>query len=425
MKGSIQKRSNGYAIRYDIGMVWDEEKNEYVRKQKWEKVPWKKRKSQTSGDVKWVAPNKTDAEKRLAERLAQLNSGEYIEPTDLTFAQFKDEWMEKYAEVGEIRDSTLTLYRGLFKKHIIPVFGGKPLASIVTRDIQGFKAKLLKEGKTVVKWAEGADGQKVKETATTGLSPQTVKHILRLMRQMFGHAIDWNYLRINPAKKVPNPKIVKKEMDHFNPEEVRLLLDKVPQRWYAFMLTTIVTGLRMGEMIAMRWENIDWNREQYFVKETWLRSREGRKASFAPPKTESSIAPVDLTPTCLDGLREHRKAQAAEKLEAGEKYQDQGLVFATPIGTPLDDSHIVKRMFRPTLTEAGLRTIRFHDTRHTCASLLIYQGESPKYIQKQLRHASVDITFDRYGHLFPDTNKEAVRRLDDTIFGTRKELGVV
>jgi integrase len=98
------------------------------------------------------------------------------------------------------------------------------------------------------------------------------------------------------------------------------------------------------------------------------------------------------------------------------------LIFATSTGTPLDSCNIVKKIFHPALKAAGLHRIRFHDLRHTCASLLINQGESPKYIQSQLRHASIDMTFDRYGHLFPDAGKEAAARMDEALFGNQEKL---
>jgi integrase len=400
MRGSVVKRTDKkgkalYYIKYYVG-----------QRQKWETVS---------------APRtRKHADKLLAERLSQINRGEFIEPTKITFRAFKKVWMEKYAiGEGQIRPSTLTLYRGLFSKHMIPAFGDLPLAHIGVEDLQGFKAKMLKEGKMVKKEVL-EKGRKVKKTTVTGLSPQTVKHMLRLFRQMFDHAIDWGYLRVNPAKKVRMPKVPKREMDCLTPNEVRAFLKEVPQRWYAFFLVAITTGLRMGELLAMRWENVSSLAGQYQVKETWLRPRGGNKAGFAPPKTLSSIAPVDLTPICLDALKEHKKRQTAERLVAGKDYQDNGLIFATSTGTPLDDSHIVQRVYRPGLTAAGIPTIRFHDLRHTCASLLIALGESPKYIQKQLRHASVDITFDRYGHLFPDANREAAQRLDDSLFGSQR-----
>ena len=388
MSGSIVKRVTGYFIVYELPPIPNKD-GETKRRQKWEKVP---------------EPNtKKHADKLLVERLSQINKSEFIEPSKMTFAEFQDIWMEKYAiGEGQIRPSTLVLYDGHFRTHLIPAFGGTVLSKIGVEDIQGFKA---------VKTA-------------SGLSPQTVEHLLRLLRQMLDHAIDWGYLRENPAKKVRNPKIPKKEMDCLTADEVGVFLGHVSGKWYPFTLTAVFTGLRIGELLAMKWGNLDWNKGQYFVKETWLRPRGGHPAGIAEPKTDASIAPVDLTPVLLDTLKQHRARQNEEKLQAGGSYQNQDLIFASPLGTWWDDRNFVRRVFHPTLKAAGIRQIRFHDLRHTCASLFIDQNESPKYIQTQLRHASIEMTFDRYGHLFPDINREAGSRLDEAIFGRASEVSV-
>ncbi len=370
---------------------------------------------------KWetVPPPRTqkNAEGYLARRLAEIEGGEFQELKKATFADFKDIWVEQYAE-SQVRPSTMATYKGFFKNHLIPAFGEKQLSSITVEDVQAFKSAKLKQPKDLVK-KEALEAES--ETEET-LSAQTVRHLLRLLRQMFGHAVDWGYLRKNPAQKVTNPKVIRKEMQCYNPAQVRAFLGKVAEEWQAFFLCAISGGLRIGELLAMRWANLDSNSGQYFVKETWQRPRGGTSAYFSEPKTPSSSAPVDLIVEAFDAIRAHQKRQAALKLEAGAKYQDQDLIFATAIGGPLDDAHIVQRLFRPTAKEAGLRQIRFHDLRHTTASLLIEQKESPKYIQKQMRHASIEITFDRYGHLFPDANQAAAKRLSETIFG---ELAIV
>lgn len=384
MRGSVQKRKTGYTIVYDVAPKWDESEECLKRAQRWEKVP---------------APDtRKHAEVLLAERLNQLNRSEYLEPTKITFAEFSRLWMEKYARgEGQIRASTLNLYDGHFRNHLIPAFGSMELVKIDVEDIQGFKA--------------------VKTVA--GLAPQTVKHLLRLTRQMLGHAIDWGYLRSNPCDKVRNPRIPRREMDFLTADEVGKFLQHVPERWYAFFLVAVTTGLRAGELIAMKWENLDWNRGQYFVKETWLRPRGGNASGVAEPKTDSSVAPVDLTPASLTALKAHRVRQQTEKLAIGGDYHDQGFIFATENGHALDSCNISRRIYHPILVKAGIRRIRFHDLRHTCASLMIAQNESPKYIQKQLRHSSIEMTFDRYGHLFPDANRDAVARLDNAIFPNR------
>jgi len=378
MRGSIVKRrskskKNGkpvdlYYLVYQVG-----------QKQKWESVP----------------PPRTrkHAEKLLAERLSQVHGGTFAEQKRATFAEFKATWMEKYAE-PEVRPSTLSMYQSLFKIHIIPHLGDKQLSSLSVEDLQGFKSRKLKEG----------------------LSPQTVKHMTRLIRQMFNHAVDWDYITRNPALKVKDPKIPKRKADFLTPKEVRLLLASLPGKHYAMILTAITSGLRIGELLAMKWSNLDWQSGTYHVQETLTRKRDTQEAGLADVKTESSAQPVDLTPTCLDALREHQREQKEIRLKR-EDYQDQGLVFALDSGKPMNDGNVVNRIFHPALDDAGLRRINLHSLRHTCASLLIAQGENPKYVQKQMRHASVQITFDTYGHLMPGTGRDAARRLDEVLFG--------
>lgn len=385
MRGAIIKRKTGYSIVYELRQKWDEKKDCFARRQKWEKVPH--------------PDTRKHAEQLLADRLSQLNRGDYLEPTGITFAAFARKWIDQYAR-PQVRSSTLVLYEGYLKNHFIPVFGSMELDKISVENVQIFKS----------------------EKMASGLSPQTAKHLLRVLRQMFTHAIDWSYIRENPAKKVRNPKIPKFEMDFLSADEARVFLDHVDTRWYAFFLTAITTGLRVGELLAMRWRHLDWNGGTYHVKETCLRARGGYSASITEPKTESSIASVNITPLCLEALRGHRRSQAERRLSLGSDYVENDLIFDTDNGGMLDSCNIVKRVFNPALNAAGLRRIRFHDLRHTCASLLIAQGENPKYIQKQLRHASVEMTFDRYGHLLPDTNREASIRLDETLFGKQKEL---
>jgi integrase len=321
--------------------------------------------------------------------LDEVHRGEFVEPSQILFRQFADRWVKNYAK-GQVRPGTLADYLSLFKNHLFPYFGDTPLAEITVENVQGFKSAKL----------------------VSGLSPQTVKHLLRLLRQMLGHAVEWELLRTNPAKAVRNPKVPKADMDVLPPTEAQAFLQATPPKWQPMFYTAISTGLRLGELLAMKWENLDEQRRRYFVRETLARARGDYEGGFAPPKTEGSSKSVDLTPTCLSLLEEHQKRQAAEKLAGGPNYEDNGLIFATALGRPLDQKNVVHRQFHSALETAGLKRLRFHDLRHTCASLLINKGVSPKYIQRQLRHDSIQTTFDRYGHLFPETHEKAARLMD-------------
>ena len=349
------------------------QKKKMVRHQKWEVVP---------------NPNtRKHAERLLAERLADIHRGSYFEPRKVTFAEFTTLWVKNYAE-QQVRPNTLALYSMFFNIHILPVFGNLQLSRIRVEAIEKFKTEKLR----------------------SGLSPQTVKHLTRLIRQMLNHAIDWEYLKRNPAARVKDPKVPQTEMDCLSPEEAKHFLSFVDAEWFPFFLLAISTGLRIGELLAMKWANLDPDSGRYFVKETMT-----RKGEFSPTKTTGSAKPVNVIPSCISALREHRARQSELRLKTGASYLDLDLIFASSKGTPLSDRNIVNRIFHPILKRAGLRRIRFHDLRHTTASLLISQGENPKYIQSQMRHASIQTTFDRYGHLFSETHKEAVARLDATL----------
>jgi integrase len=176
--------------------------------------------------------------------------------------------------------------------------------------------------------------------------------------------------------------------------------------------------MRLGELLAMKWSNLDWHRSQYFVEESLYQGR------FVDPTSAHSKRAINLPQSLIEVLRTHKARQSERHLQGGEAYQDHDLIFCTASGTPLDRGDVVKREFWPLLRQAGLRRIRFHDLRHTFATLLIAQGESPKYIQAQLGHASIQVTMDRYGHLLPDVNRQAARRLEDSLFGSfvRKPL---
>lgn len=173
----------------------------------------------------------------------------------------------------------------------------------------------------------------------------------------------------------------------------------------------IFTELRRGELFAAKWGNVDWNRGQYFVKENLFRNK------FIEPKSSYSKAPVNLSPMLLEALHRHKAQQNQNKLSLGSEYKDFDLIFCQKNGKPLEPRSVVRLVFNPALTKAGIRRIRFHDLRHTFVTLLIAQGENLKYISRQARHSSIQTTIDRYGHLLPEVNREAGAKLDKTVFG--------
>ena len=318
-----------------------------------------------------------DAEKALAKRLKDLHDGK-LRGSHASHGRRVFGNLDPGIRRAEVASRTLQTYRSHFDKNILPAIGSKRIDRISTQDIQRLK------------------------TSLSHLSAETVRKHLALLRQMFNHAIDWGYVLRNPARKVRLPTVRRERVKPWNPAELRQFLDAVPEDWYAYFLCVISGGLRIGESLAMRWRNLDWEGGRYHVKESVRRD-----GTVGPPKTTTSIAWVDLMPEAIRALEAHRARQSERKIGAGAG--DQDLIFCTRYGKLLHDRNVVNRIYLPSIErpnerarrEGGpeLRRLPFHYLRHACASLMITANENPKKIQEQMRHASITMTYDVYGHL--------------------------
>lgn len=188
-------------------------------------------------------------------------------------------------------------------------------------------------------------------------------------------------------------------------EQIRGLLDAMRPEWRTLILCAVTTGMRQGELLGLRWLDVDWQ-----ARRLWVRRSITRHGLVQEPKTRGSVRAIAMTPTLVSALREHRMASRFKA--------DDAFVFCTANGTPLQGHNVVRREFKPALWRAKLPEIRFHDLRHSFASLMIAEGAHPKLIAEQLGHASVKITLDRYGHLFDQSYGDASDRLEASLFGT-------
>jgi integrase len=334
------------------------------------------------GTQKWesAGSSKRAAEKLLAKRMNQINAGDYQEFEKILFEEYSAKWLSDYAKVS-VKISTYISYEDIVRLHLNPRFGKQYLHRISAADIQQFVSEKITKEK---------------------LMPKTVINILIPFKEMFKHAVAWGLIKRDPTLYVKRPRVETEEMDFLNPEEIRLFLDNVGHEYYALFLTAVMTGMRRGELLALQWGDIDWNSNQISIRRSIFRGE------FINPKSKNSIRRIVMSPVLRQELEQYRLL--------GRK-SDKELVFANGNGLPLNPDNLVKREFHPALDRAGLRRIRFHDLRHTYASLLISQGENIKFIQSQLGHASAKTTLDRYGHLMPNLENDAARRLDKTVFG--------
>jgi len=350
-----------------------------------------------AGRQKWeaIGRNKHAAERRLAEVMTQIHSGAYRQIRAITFAEFAQKWLKDYA-ISTVKPMTFRAYRGNVIWRLIPAFGPEPLTHITPDQVQGYMSKSLRE--------------------KTG-APATINKSLMILKQILKHAKQWGYLRENPAEEIKHVRVEPVEMDYLTPDEIRLLLQHSDEPYKTLFLTAVLTGLRLGELLALQWGDIDWNSERIHVRRSifWYLQREADELGqdttvlwrFTTPKTKRSKRAVVLSPRLKEALENH-------KISCPVSPHD--LVFCTPKGTPIEYRNMVRREFEPALVRAGLRKIRFHDLRHTYTALLIAQNAHPKFIQSQLGHASIQTTLDRYGHLLPDVQSGAGEQLDAQLF---------
>lgn len=252
----------------------------------------------------------------------------------------------------------------------------------------------------------------------------------------------WQILFRNPADFVDLPRNEKKEMSALTAEQVgeflkaaeasgacacnqkrrKLATDKKPElkpcRYTALFSLAITSGLRPGEYLGLQWPDIDLDRGTVMVRRALVPDSDGGW-TFAEPKTKQSFRTVPLPPSVTRALVEHKRRQAAEHLAAGPEYSNQQLVFATPTGEPLDIRNLVNRHFKKILEAAKLpNAVRLYDLRHSCATLLLAQGEHPKIVSERLGHASITLTLDTYSHVLPTMQQQAAERLESVLFSS-------
>ncbi len=207
----------------------------------------------------------------------------------------------------------------------------------------------------------------------------------------------------------------KEEIRPLSPEQAKRLLEVARHtRLEALYVVAVTTGLRQGELFALRWEDVDLATGTLSVRST-LSGVEGGRPVFGTPKTAKSRRSVKLPSLAVEATRRHREAQEAEKSRMIPSWNPYGLVFCTSTGTPLDRHNVVSRSFKPLLKKSGLPDVRFHDLRHPCATILLSKGKHPKYVQVLLGHATVAITMDTYSHVLPGMDDGLADAMEDAL----------
>jgi integrase len=307
-----------------------------------------------------------------------------------TLEAYLQRWIDEVLR-GTVKQSTLENYAYIARLHIIPELGRVRLKALKSRDVRRL----------------------YREKLEAGLSPRTVQIIHTVLRKALQQAVRDDVLPRNVCDAVTAPRQTKKEMQPLTPEQAKRLLENVHEdRLRALYILAVTAGLREGELLGLRWEDIDLERKLLQVRRQLTRTRDG--LSFTAPKRGKARV-VRLTDLAIAALKAHREAQNEERAKAGSLWEETSLVFTSTIGTPVDVGNLTYRSFRPLLKSADLPRIRFHDLRHTCATLLLSKGTHPKIVQEMLGHANISMTMDTYSHVLPDIQEKAVSAMDDAL----------
>lgn len=368
---SIQKRAPGrYEVSVDDG--FDEKTGK--RRRKWMSVPGTKK----------------EAEKAERELLSQRDRGIALVPTGVLFGEYLERWLTEYAE-SNVAPSTFCRYQIVVRKHLVPHLGHLRLDQIQPIHVQTIHRVCRAEG----------------------LAQSTVRQHHRVLSKALKLAVQWRLIQSNPAASISAPRVPRHEMHVLDGAETKALLQfALGDPMYPFAYLAIQTGSRNGELCGLRWSDIDWSGGRLSIRRTAQRPP-GQGLQMRPTKTHRSSRSVSLSPDSLAFLKELLpETEPASEQPAGPNL---GYVLPQPTGAPYEPGQVTKG-FRRLKKKAGLPDgFRFHDLRHTAATLLMSAGVHPKVVSERMGHATVSITLDTYSHVLPSLQDEAALAMDDIL----------
>ena len=375
MRGHIKQRAKGsWSIVIDVGR----DPRTGKRQQQWHTV----------------RGTKKEAETKLRELLQSLETGGYIKPSKLTLGDWLEHWLESYAAL-HVSPRTYEGYKFLVRRHIIPALGALELTRLEPRHLQSHYAKALASGRL---------------NGKGGLGNRSVQYQHRIISNALTYGVKMEVLSRNVAQAVDPPRLVRKSMSVLAPEDLaRFLVAARSTVYYPLLFTALYTGMRRGELLALRWRDVDLEMATLSVVNSIYRLN--GQYVITEPKSPHSRRMIALPPTLTLMLSNYRIEQAKQREMVGKPLADNDLVFAHIDGEPIDPD-TVTQAFGNILQKAGLPHLRFHDLRHTHATLMLKAGVHPKIVSERLGHAKVSITLDTYSHILPGLQEAAAESFD-------------
>ena len=334
---------------------------------------------------------------KLTKAMADRDGGLIFDAGNLTVEEHMKGWLKDSAR-GTVRQSTFERYGQMVDLHIVPALGRIKLKALAPAHVRHlYRVKL-----------DGSGG-------SPGLAPATVHKLHQCLHKALAQAVADGLIPRNACDALKLPRIDREEIDPLTAEEAnRLIAAAGGDRLEALYVLAIHTGLRQGELLALRWEDLDLEAGALRVRRTLTRTK--GTYSTGEPKTKKSRRTVRLTTGAVAALRGHLKRQLEEMDRLGSLYKPGGLVFANEAGGIINPSNLRNRSLAKLLRDAGLPAeTRFHDLRHTCATLLLSRNVNPKIVSEMLGHATIAITLDTYSHVLPDMQEKAAKALEEAL----------
>ncbi len=351
---------------------------------------------------------KKDAQHRLAELLINIDQGTYIKQSrKLTVAIWLLKWLDGYA-ASNLSPKTSESYQHELCHYVIPSLGGIRLNELRPHHIQSYIAEALSGGR---------------KRSTGGLSHRTVQYHYRIMSKALDDAIRMGLITVNPCKGVNPPRPARHDVPSLGPDDLSQLLEAIRQSsYYLYYHMLLLTGLRRSELLALKWRDLDLDLACIYVSHSLHRLDDG-SIIIKEPKTSSSRRPVDLPPSLVLLLRQHRVDQEVQQIMFGQNLDEDDFVFSHADGSPLNPN-TVTHAFSKVAARAGLPHLRLHDLRHIHATMLLKAGTHPRVVQERLGHSSIATTLDIYSHTVPGMQKAAAERLDTLLPKTQESTNV-
>ncbi len=372
MRGHIEKRGkNSYSIAVSLG------KDAATGKYKYQWVT--------------VQGSKKDAQKRLSEMLHQLDTGSYMQPGKTTLAEYLDRWLADYVKPN-LSPRGYERYRDIARTYLKPAMGSLLLTQVKAEHLQ----------KCYTDWLN------------RGLSTGTVRYHHAVLHKALQTALKWGLVARNVADSVDMPRPKRREMQTWNETELAQFLEAAKgSQYYQLFFLALFTGMRRSELLALRWADVDLILGQIYVNRGLHHLKDGTYV-FTQPKSARSRRKIALSPSAIRVLRDYYETRQMDASMMDLHLADDALIFSTFDGKPLRPN-TVTRAWTMLAAKAGVKRIRFHDARHTHASLMLKQGIHPKIVQERLGHASISMTLDTYSHVAPGLQEAAAANFDQVL----------